>query len=93
MHNICGSKPKIPKGIPNPSVPLTADFFANPRCPPDALAAASSLDPVVVGGEDRSVNSPCHTPIPGPTRMADPNRVRSERPDTGTLYLFFFPQS
>ena len=32
-HNICGSKPEIPEGMPNPSVPLTVDFFANPRCP------------------------------------------------------------
>ena len=23
-HNICGSKPQIPDGMPNPSVPLTA---------------------------------------------------------------------
>ena len=27
----------------------------------------------------------CHAPIPGPTRLADPNRVRGERPYTGTL--------
>ena len=27
MHNKCGSKPQIPDGIPNPSVPLTAEFF------------------------------------------------------------------
>ena len=32
----------------------------------------------------------CHTPIPGPTRLADPNRVRGARPYTRTLYLFFF---
>ena len=32
----------------------------------------------------------CHTPIPGPTRLADPNLVRGARPYTGTLYLFFF---
>ena len=32
----------------------------------------------------------CHTPIPGPTRLADPNRVRGARPYTGTLYLIFF---
>ena len=57
-HNICGSKPEIPDGMPNPSVPLTADFFANPRCPPGASAAASSLDPVVISEGDRSVNSP-----------------------------------
>ena len=33
-HNICGSKPQIPDGIPDPSVSLTPEFFANPRCPP-----------------------------------------------------------
>ena len=32
----------------------------------------------------------CHTPIPGPTRLADPNRVRGAIPYTGTLYLNFF---
>ena len=57
-HNICRSKPEIPDGMPNPSVPLTADFFANPRCPPGASTAASSLDPVVINEGDRSVNSP-----------------------------------
>ena len=57
-HDIRGSKPEIPDGMPNPSVPLTTDFFANPRCPPSLSATASSLDLVVVGGEDRSENSP-----------------------------------
>ena len=32
----------------------------------------------------------CHTLIPGPTRMADPNRFLGARLYTGTLYLFFF---
>ena len=58
VHDIRGSKPEIPDGMPNPSVMLTAHFFANPRCPPGASAAASSLDPVVVSGEDRLKNSP-----------------------------------
>ena len=57
-YNICGSKPVIPDGMPNPSVPLTAKFFANPRCPPGTSAAASALGPIVVSGEDRSENSP-----------------------------------
>ena len=35
-------------------------------------------------------NGSCHTPIPGPTRLADPNRVRGVRPYTRTLYLIFF---
>ena len=42
----------------NPSVPMTAEFFANPRCPPSSSAAASALDPIVVSGEDRLENSP-----------------------------------
>ena len=58
MHNICGSKPQILEGMSNPSVPLTAEFFTNPRCPPSASTAASTLDPVAVSGEDRSENSP-----------------------------------
>ena len=57
-HNICGSKPEIPEGMPNPSVPLTMDFFANPRYPPSASVAASALDPVVFSEGDHSVNSP-----------------------------------
>ena len=32
----------------------------------------------------------CHAPIPGPTRMMDPNRVRGARLKTRTLYLIFF---
>ena len=31
-----------------------------------------------------------HAPNPGPTRLADPNRVRDARPNTRTLYLIFF---
>ena len=35
-------------------------------------------------------NEDCHAPNPGPTGLADPNRVRGARLRTGTLYLFFF---
>ena len=56
MHNICGSKPQIPDMKPNPSVPLTAESFANPRCPPGASVVASALDPI--NGEERLENSP-----------------------------------
>ena len=44
-------------------------------------------------GSKRKSEDICHTPIPGPTRLADPNRVRSARPYTGTLYLNFFFKS
>ena len=32
-HNIRGSKPKIPPGMPDTSTPLTPEFLVNPRCP------------------------------------------------------------
>ena len=60
-HNICGSKPQIQDGMSNPSVPLTTEFFANPRCPLGASVAASALAPIVVSGEERSENSPVAT--------------------------------
>ena len=58
MYNICGSKLVIPNDMPNPSVPLIAEFFAKPHCPPGASAAASALDPIAVSREDPSENSP-----------------------------------
>ena len=57
-YNICGSKPQIPNGMLNPSFPLTAEFFANPRCPPSASAIAHVLDPIAASGEEFSENSP-----------------------------------
>ena len=57
-HNIYGSKPQIPDGMPDPSAQLTPEFFANPRCPPGTSAAAPALDPVATSREDRSENSP-----------------------------------
>ena len=57
-HNICGSKPQIPDGMSDPSVPLTLEFFANPRCPPSTSFAVPVSLPV----------------DPGPTRLAGPNR-------------------
>ena len=32
----------------------------------------------------------CHAPVPGPTRLADPNRFPGARLRTETLYLIFF---
>ena len=57
-HNICESKPQIPDGMPDPSIPLTLEFFANPRCPPSVSSAAPTLDPVAVSRKDRSESSP-----------------------------------
>ena len=57
-HNICESKPQISDGMPDPSVLLTLEFFANPRCPPGTSVTAPALDPVAVSREDSSENSP-----------------------------------
>ena len=56
-HNICGSKPQIQDGMLDPSVPLTPEFFANPRCPPSISLAAPALDPTVVSKEECPENS------------------------------------
>ena len=60
-HNICGSKPQIPDGMSDPLVPLTPEFFANPRCPPTFSSAAPVLDPAVVSKEKSPENSPTAT--------------------------------
>ena len=58
MHNICGSKPHIPNRMPDPFVPPTPEFFANPRCPPSISSAAPALDPTVGSKEEHSEISP-----------------------------------
>ena len=50
-HNIYGSKPHIPDGMSDPSVPLTPEFFANPRCPPSISLGTPALD-LAVGSKE-----------------------------------------
>ena len=57
-HNICGSKPQILDGMPNPSVPLPPEFFAKPRCPPSTSSATPTPDPAAVGRGEHLGNSP-----------------------------------
>ena len=57
-HNICGSKPQIPDGMLDPSIPLTPEFFANPRCPPSISSAARTLDTTVSGEDEHPGSSP-----------------------------------
>ena len=56
-HNICRSKPQIPDEMPDPSVPLTPEFFANPRCPPSISLATPALDPAVGSEEEHPETS------------------------------------
>ena len=48
-HNICGSVPLIPVGMPNTSTPLTAEFFMNP---PNSSSVFPDAEPVKTIGED-----------------------------------------
>ena len=56
-HNICGSKPQISDGMSDPSVPLTPEFFSNPRCPLSTSSAVPTPDPATVSREERLENS------------------------------------
>ena len=56
-HNICRSKPQIFDGILDPSVPLTLEFFANPRCPQSTLSIDPVPDLAIVSREERLENS------------------------------------
>ena len=46
-HNICGSNPVIPDGMPDTSKPLPPEFFINPQCPPSAAPRVHATDPDV----------------------------------------------
>ena len=50
-HDIRGSKPKIPLGMPDTSTPLTPKFFVNPLCPPGSSFALSTAEPVKTAEE------------------------------------------
>ena len=57
-HNIYGSKPQIPDGMPNPSIPLKPEFFANPCCPPSISSTTPAPDPATVSMKQCPKNSP-----------------------------------
>ena len=50
-HDIHGSKPKIPPGMPDTSTPLTPEFFVNPQWPPGSSFALSTAEPVETAEE------------------------------------------
>ena len=58
MHNIYGSKPHIPDGMSDPSVPLTPEFFSNPSCPLSISSAVLGFDLVVGSKEEHPKISP-----------------------------------
>ena len=51
-HDIRGSKPMIPAGMPDTSTPLTPEFFVNPLCPPGSSSVLPAAELVETTGED-----------------------------------------
>ena len=51
MHNICGSKPRIPDWMPDTSKSLPLEFFINPRWPPGAVPVEAAVAPEAVTSE------------------------------------------
>ena len=45
-HNIYGSEPLIPVGMPDTSTPLTPESFVNPQCPPSSSSVFPATEPV-----------------------------------------------
>ena len=44
-HNICGSQPEVPNGMPDTSKLLSLEFFINARCLPGTVPVeAASID-------------------------------------------------
>ena len=48
-HNICGSQPKVPDGMPDMSKSLSPEFFINPRCPSGVVPAKAATIDVRLG--------------------------------------------
>ena len=80
-HNNCGSKPKIPDGMPGTSKPLTPEFFFNPRCPLVVVPVGAAV--ALKAGVSEEVE---HSPIAG-AKIGDnpdsPSRVTEEKEDPG----------
>ena len=53
-HDIRGSKPMIPTGMPDTSTPLTLEFFVNRRCLLGSSSVLPTAEPVETTGEDLS---------------------------------------
>ena len=51
-HDIRGSKPMIPTGMPEVSTALTSDFFVNPRCPLGSSSILPAADLAEISRED-----------------------------------------
>ena len=72
-HNICGSEPMIPIGMPDMTKSLPPKFFINPRCPP---RASSDLPGATAIREEPPAKSPLATDDgidipPGPPAIVD----------------------
>ena len=83
VHNICGSEPVIPNGMPNTSKTLPPKFFINPRCPPSAAPVVHIVNPDVdvreVGNSPPVIEVGLGTPSDSSVRVIR----EDEEPDEG----------
>ena len=75
VHNIYGSKPKIPDRMLDTSEPLTPEFFANPRCPPIVV--------LIRAGVSKGVEHSLTAGAKVGDNPDSPSRVAWEREDAG----------
>ena len=83
VHNICGSKTKIPDGMSGTSKPLTPEFFINPRCPPAAVPAWA--DVTTKTGVSERVNHSLTVGAKIGDNLDSPSGVAGERDDLGAF--------
>ena len=80
-HNICGSKPLIPAGMPDTTKPLPPEFFINPRCPPSAsfdLPAAATIKEEPSAKSLSAIDDGIDIPLEPPARADEESNVSVE---------------
>ena len=80
-HNICGSKPLIPVGMPYTTKPLPPKFFLNPRCPPSAspdLLVVATIREEPLAKSSSTVDDGIDIPLEAPTRANEESSVAVE---------------
>ena len=71
-----------------PSVELFYMGYSPPKCTCNGNQTHSRKYMILLECLHDMDENACHTSIPGPTRLANPNRVQGARPYTGTFFFF-----
>ena len=80
-HNICGSKPLIPAGMPDTINPLPSKFIVNPRCPPSAssdLPVAATIREEPPSKSPSTVDNGIDIPPEPPAKANEESNIAAE---------------